>query len=100
MTCEYQNNGYSTNINKQFLENPNGYYQYFKEILEKDMSGVRYRKRLYVIKHYIMFSYLTKHKLNIKIVKNPENSLLIIFLWNIGKIRTKKWYKANSNLIK
>ena len=32
MICEYKDGGYTKNINKQFLENPYGYYKYFKTI--------------------------------------------------------------------
>lgn len=60
MICEYQKDGYTNNIINQFKENPFGYYKYFQEILQKDMKGVKFRKRIYVIKHYILFSYLTK----------------------------------------
>lgn len=60
MICEYQKDGYTNNIINQFKENPFGYYKYFQEILQKNMKGVSFRKRLYAIKHYILFSYLTK----------------------------------------
>ena len=62
MICQYQECGYTKNINKQFIENKYGYYEYFKEILEKNMKGVLFNKRLYVIKHYILFGVLTKKK--------------------------------------
>ena len=54
MICEYQEEGYSNHIEKQFKENPYGYYEYFKEILKRDFKGVKFSKRLYVIKHYIL----------------------------------------------
>ena len=44
MICEYQKDGYSKNIIKQFKNNPYGYYKYFQEILEKDMKGVKFSK--------------------------------------------------------
>ena len=59
MICEYQENGYTQNINKQFKENPYGYFEYFKEILNRNMNGVIFKKRIYAIKHYILFEYLT-----------------------------------------
>ena len=62
MICEYQEEGYTKNIEKQFKENPYGYYEYFKEILQRDMKGVNFKKRLYVIKHYILFSYFSNSK--------------------------------------
>lgn len=58
MICEYQQEGYSKNIIEQFKKNPYGYYEYFKEILKKNMKGVKLKKRLYAIKHYILFGYL------------------------------------------
>ena len=48
MICEYQKEGYSKNINKLFLENPQGYYNYFKEIFDQDMHGVTSKKRMYI----------------------------------------------------
>ena len=62
MICEYQKDGYSKNIIEQFKNNPYGYYKYFQEILEKDMKGVKFSKRLYVIKHYILFGKLINAK--------------------------------------
>lgn len=66
MICEYQKDGYTKNISKQYDENPYGYYMYFKEILQRNMKGVILRKRLYAIKHYILFSLKTKKKGSIK----------------------------------
>lgn len=91
MICEYQKDGYTKNIKKIFKENPFGYYEYFKEILEKDMSGVNFGKRLYVVKHYILFSYLTKKKLDIKNVKNIINKVLIILLYFPGMAKSRKF---------
>ena len=58
MICEYQQEGYTNNIMDQFKNNPYGYYEYFKEILQHDMKNVTFKKRLYTIKHYILFEYL------------------------------------------
>ena len=80
MICEYQKEGYTKNINKQFKENPYGYYEYFKEIFEKDMKGVSFNKRLYVIKHYILFGYLTNNK-NGKYIKGWKNKVLYYLLY-------------------
>ena len=88
MICEYREDGYSRNIIKEFKENPYGYYEYFKEILQKDMKGVILEKRLYVIKHYILFSYLTRQH-NIKSIKNFENKILYIILYVPGMIGSK-----------
>ena len=80
MICQYQEEGYTQNINKQFKENPNGYYEYFKEILNRDMKGVKFGKRLYAIKHYILFGYLT-NKHNKKDIKGIKNKLLYCILY-------------------
>ena len=95
MICQYQEGGYTKNINKQFIENKYGYYEYFKEILEKNMKGVLFNKRLYVIKHYILFGVLTKKKVNIRNIKNLENKLLYILLYVPGIIKTRVEFKKN-----
>jgi len=93
MICEYQNEGYTRNINKQFIENPYGYFEYFKEILQKDMRGVTFKKRLYAIKHYILFATLTNQKNILEKVKGILNKVLIFLLYIPGKIATKKRFK-------
>ena len=93
MICEYQENGYTKNIIKQFKENPYGYYEYFKEILERNMKGVTFNKRLYVIKHYILFTYLTKAKGSHRHIKGTLNKFLYLLLYIPGMIITKiKFY--------
>jgi len=89
MICEYQDEGYTNNIIKQFLENPYGYYEYFKEILKRDTKGITFKKRLYVIKHYILFCYLTKNKKSYKNIKEIRNKILYMFLYLPGIIKTK-----------
>lgn len=89
MICEYQESGYTKNIQKEFKENPYGYYEYFKEILERDMKAVSFKKRLYVIKHYILFTYLTKNKKSYKNIKGVLNKFLYILLYIPGMIKTK-----------
>ena len=69
MICEYQQEGYTKNLTKEFKQNPFGYYEYFKEILQMDFKRVSFAKRLYVIKHYILFGHLTK-QYQVKIIKN------------------------------
>ena len=93
MVCEYQEEGYTKNINKEFVNNPFGYYMYFCEILnEMDMKGVSFGKRLYVIKHFILFGYLTGQKYNLSKV-GVENKILIIVLWIPGQIKSHKYKK-------
>ena len=93
MICEYQQEGYTKNIAKQFKENPYGYYEYFKEILQREFKGIRFSKRLYVIKHYILFSYLTKQYKTINI-KEVKNKVLYFMLLLPGIIKTKLKYKG------
>ena len=93
MICEYQSEGYTRNISKQFVENPYGYFEYFKEILQKDMNGVSFKKRLYAIKHYILFATLTKQKNIVKDVTGFLNKMLIFTLYLPGKIATKIKFK-------
>lgn len=90
MICEYKPDGYTKNINKLFIESPYGYYQYFKEIFEQDMHGVTFKKRMYVYKHYILFSVLTKQKKPIKEVKGLINKAIVAILYLPGKIVTEK----------
>ena len=90
MICEYQTQGYTKNIIKQFKENPYGYFNYFKEILQKDMKGVAFKKRLYAIKHYILFAVLTNQKNIVKQVNGIFNKFLIMLLYAPGKIVTRE----------
>ena len=89
MYCEYKEDGYSKNIKEQFIKYPFGYYHYFKEILQKDFKKVSFNKRLYSIKHYILFTTLTNSKKNLSSIKNISNKLLYIILYIPGKIKTK-----------
>ncbi len=110
MFCEYQNEGYTKNIKKQFLENPLGYYNYFKEMFDMDMKGIKFNKRLYIIKHYILFSVLIrdsitsnndkKDKLYKEIKENKlrnvngfRNKFIYLLLVIPGIIKSKKYSK-------
>ena len=92
MICEYQEEGYSNNMDKQFKENPYGYYEYFKEILQRDFKGVNFSKRLYVIKQYILFSYLSKQYQS-KSIRNWRNKILYYILLLPGLIKSSFWAK-------
>ena len=95
MICEYQKDGYTKNIIKQFKENPKGYFKYFQEILtEHNMKDVPFKKRLYVIKHYILFTTLTKKKNSLKGIKGALNKFLIIVLYVPGRIKTNISFKT------
>lgn len=89
MICEYQNEGYSKNILDLFKKYPYGYYQYFKEMFEQDLHGVTLKKRLYIYKHYILFSTLTNEKHPIKNVKGFGNKIMVAILYIPGKFATK-----------
>jgi len=91
MICEYQEDGYSKNILEIFKKYPYGYYEYFKELFDMNMRGVYFKKRLYVIKHYILFTYLTKRtfKESLKHIKGNLNKMLFILLYLPGIVATK-----------
>lgn len=90
---DYQENGYTSNITKTFMTSPYGYLKYFEEILQKDFKGVTWNKRLYAIKHYILFLAITVQKLDLKQVKSMFNKILIIVLFLPGKMKSKKFSK-------
>lgn len=87
----YIDDGYTKNINKTFKQAPYGYYMYFKEILTKDMKNVLWSKRLYVIKHYILFGYLTNNKFDANVIKSKLNKFLYRILYLPGIIKSKKF---------
>ncbi len=92
IVCEYMEDGYSKNINKTFKKYPYGYYEYFKECLSYSSRTILFRKRLYFIKHYILFSYLiglTK-KEALKEIKG-FNKLLLILLIIPGYMKAKRF---------
>ena len=85
----YIDGGYTKNIRKTFKESPFGYYMYFKEILSKDMSGVLFSKRLYAIKHYILFGKLINAKKSLNKIMSTKNKILYCLLYVPGRIKTK-----------
>lgn len=91
MICEYQQDGYSKNIIEIFKKYPYGYYEYFKELFDMDMRGIYFKKRLYIIKHYILFTYLTKRKFkeSFKNIKGNFNKILFILLYLPGMIASE-----------
>lgn len=80
MICEYQKDGYTKNIKEIFKANPKGYYKYFKEILQMPMRNVLFKKRIYAVKHYLLFCYILNKKPEIK-------NLLVFALYWPGKIK-------------
>lgn len=95
MVCKYLEEGYSKNIKKIFLENPYGYFEYFKQILNFDMNKVLFSKRIYAIKHYILFSYLTKQKKLLKNIRGGFNKILFLFLYIPGIIKSYIYEKKD-----
>lgn len=93
--CEYLDEGYSKNIYKEFFNNPFGYYNYFKEMFEINMDGILMEKRMYIIKHYILFSYLTNQKHPLKYVKGFQNKFLAYLLFVPGYV--KSWLVCKKN---
>ena len=92
MICEYQKDGYSKNIQKVFKENPLGYYEYFREILEMDLSGVTIKKRLYIYKHYVLFSILAERDHAIRNVAGLINKIIVAIMYLPGLIKTKQMF--------
>ena len=84
---EYLETGYTHNIIETFKKSPKGYFEYFKEILEKDMRGVKWNKRLYALKHLILFKELCGFK-HVKL-DSISNQILYYVLLIPGKIKTK-----------
>ena len=77
---------------------PKGYYMYFKELLEFDFSQVSMKKRLYVLKHYILYSYLTGNNLDLSTVYNLSNKILLLLLYIPGIIKTKMLLKNDKEI--
>ncbi len=100
MICEYQKDGYTKNINKQFIENPKGYYEFFKEIFDQNMRGVTLKKRLYVYKHYILFCVLNNKKNITKDIPGLWNKIMIRILYLPGKIKTRRKFKIKKKTSK
>ena len=92
MICKYQEDGYSKNIKNIFKKNPNGYFKFFEEMLKKDFSGVKWEKRIYIIKHYILFKYLSKQKMDLR-KTSFVNKLLIYILYIPGIIKSYVKFK-------
>lgn len=87
----YIDDGYTKNINKTFKECPYGYYMYFRELLQKEMKDVLWSKRLYIIKHYILFSYLTNNNFDDNFIKDKLNKFLYRILYLPGIIKSRKF---------
>ena len=53
------------------------------------MRGTTLKKRMYVYKHYILFSILTKQEKPIKNVKGNLNKIMVALLYFPGMVMTK-----------
>lgn len=91
MICEYRDDGYTKGIEKLFRNNPYGYYAFFREVFSYSQKGILFSKRLYNLKHFILFGYLTKHKF-LEMWKVPRgfNKILFMLLYLPGKIKSRK----------
>lgn len=92
---DYQKDGYTKNILDVFKNNPLGYYMYFKEILELDLVGIKFKKRMYIYKHYILFANLSNIEHPISNVTGTLNKIIISLLWLPGKIKTRRMFKSD-----
>ena len=90
---DYKDDGYTSNFLKIYKENPKGFYNYFKEILQRSLTGVTFEKRKYIYKHYILFATLSNQKDAILNVNGFINKIIILILWIPGKIMTKRKFK-------
>lgn len=97
MVCEYQETGYTKNISKLFINYPYGHYKYFIEMFNFNLWTIKLSKRLYIIKHVILFSKLTNRNLLDLLfeVKGIFNRLLIFILYIPGRHKSKKFIKDN-----
>ncbi len=100
MICEYQTDGLTKNIDKLFSSNPNGYYKYYLESLQMDLKGIPFNKRLYLIKHLILFACLNKKtkkevKIDIKRLKMIDK-ILINILFEIGYKKTNERFSISN----
>ena len=93
---DYKKDGYTKNYLEYFRKAPNGYYEYFRELLELDLTGVSFQKKMYIYKHYILFAVLANKKHVISRVLGFRNKLIIALLWIPGKIKTKKQFKIRN----
>ena len=71
---------------------------YFKELLEFDFRQVSMKKRMYILKHYILYSYLTGNGLDLSKVYNFMNKVLLVLLYIPGIIKTKMMLKNNKEI--
>ena len=93
---DYKDDGYTNNILEVFKIYPLGYYMYFKEILEMNLEGVSFSKKMYIYKHYILFANLAERNHVLSSIEGLFNKFMVAILWIPGKIKTKKKFKQSS----
>lgn len=71
---DYREDGYTKNILETFKKYPYGYYKYFKEILQRGMNGIRFSKKIYILKHFFLF-FILKQLVHFKSKKNKYSEL-------------------------
>ena len=92
---DYKEDGYTRQYLETFRLYPLGYYMYFKEILDMDLQGVPFAKKMYIYKHYILFSNLAEQKDVIRNVSGIFNKFMIALLYIPGTIATKRRFSKN-----
>lgn len=93
IVSEYMEDGYSKNIVKYFKKYPEGYYNFFKECLSySNKENTTKHKRMYFIKHYILFSYLTRRSI-FKCIKGVTgyNKFLVMLFVIPGYIKSSRF---------
>ena len=92
VVSEYMDDGYSNHIQEIFKKYPYGYYEYFKEALSYTYKDILFNKRLYLIKHFILFGYLTKRKRS-ELINSVKgfNKILVMLLVIPGYMKAKKF---------
>ncbi len=96
MICQYQEAGYSRNIEKMFQKYPHGYYAFFQEVFSYPQRHILFSKRLYNVKHFILFGYLC-HQHFFEMVKYPKgwNKILFTILYFPGRMMSRKRFGEN-----
>lgn len=91
MICEYQEDGYTNQVQQLFQNNPQGYYAFFSEVFSYSQKKILFSKRLYNIKHFILFGYLTGKKFkDMKKIPKGLNKILFILLYLPGRMKAKR----------
>ena len=94
---DYLEDGYTKNITHVFKQNPLGYFMYFREILDLDLTGVKFNKKMYLYKHFILFSNLAERSHTIRETKGLFNKFMLTLLWIPGTLATKKRFSGANN---